>query len=160
MKKVILLMVMFFAVINAKTLTKSEKQEMLRQFLVFQKALESKDGNTLKEMIKFPLMLVEYGRDYEEPMKESDFLDEADIVAEELKGIAYLKVNTEDNSLSDYLEKGHACSIKYTGNFKENELYITAKFVPGEIDACSGYTVYKFRMYKNKLKLYDIYLND
>ena len=157
MKKVILLLIaVFFTAINAKALTKSEKQEMVRQFSVFQKALESKDGNTLKGMIKFPVVLIDYGRDYDELMKERDFLDEVDYIAEELKGIAYLKVNTADNSFSDYLQKGHACDLKYTGGFKENELRITAKFVPGEYDACGSIIVYKFKMYKNKLKLFDV----
>ena len=160
MKKVILLMVMFFTVINAKTLTKSEKQEMLRQFSVFQKALESKDGNTLKGMIKFPLMLVEYGRDYEEPMKESEFMESLDEVTEELGSISHMKVNIESDSVSDYLKQGYACNIKYTGNFRENELHITGTFVSREINSCGGYTIYKFKMYKNKLKLFDVKRKD
>ena len=43
MKKAILLFIIIFsAAINAKTLTKSEKQEVLRQFSIFQEALETK----------------------------------------------------------------------------------------------------------------------
>ena len=157
MKKVILLLAVVFSMaISAKTLTDSQKQEMLKQFSVFQKALEAKDGNTLKGMIKFPILLVEHGRDYDETMKESDFLDEADDVAEEFKSITYMKVNTENNSVSDYLEKGFACNMKYTGVFKEEELRITGTFVPGESNGCGGYIMYKFKMYKNKLKLFDV----
>ena len=156
MKRVILLlMAVFFTMVSAKTLTDPEKQEMLKQFSVFQKALESKDGNTLKGMIKFPILLVEHGRDYDESIKEKDFLDELDDVAEGLKGIAYMKVNTENNSVSDYLEEGFRCDLKYTGSFKENELHIIAELVTIEGAPCDYYKIYKFKMYKNKLKLFD-----
>ena len=157
MKKVILVLAMMFSIVlSAKTLTGSEKQEMLRQFSVFQKALETKDGNTLKRMIKFPLVLVEHGRDYDESVRAEDFLDELDEVTEELKSIAYMRINTENHSVSVYLEKGYACDRKYTGSFTGNELRITGALVPGEYDSYDGYIVYKFKMYKNELKLFDV----
>ena len=157
MKKAILLFIIIFsAAINAKTLTKSEKQEVLRQFSVFQKALEAKDSKTLKGMINFPVEITAYGRDYEEAVKESEFMESLNEVTEELGGMSYMNVNIESGSVSDYLKKGHACNIKYTGNFRENELHITETFVPGEITSCGGYTTYKFKMYKNKLKLFDV----
>ncbi len=157
MKKVILLFIIIFsAAINAKTLTKSEKQEVLRQFSIFQEALETKDGETLKGMINFPLEIVVYGRDYEEAMKENEFMENLNEVTEELGSISYMKVNIESGSVSEYLKKGHACNIKYTGSFRGNMLYITETFVPGESTSCGGYTIYKFKMYKNKLKLFDV----
>ena len=157
MKKVILFLIVIFSMaVSAKALTESEKNEMLRQFSVFQEALRTKDGNTLKGMIKFPIVLVEHGRDYEELTKAEYFSDEVDEVTEEFKGLTYMKVNMKNNSVSDYLEKGFACDMKYTGEFKGNELHITGLFVPGESDSCGGYITYKFKIYKNKLKLFDI----
>ena len=56
MKKLILLLSMFLCVmVGAKTLTDSEKKEMLRQFSEFQQAVRNKDDVTLKKMIKFPI---------------------------------------------------------------------------------------------------------
>ena len=52
MKKLILLLSMMLCVIlSAKTLTDSEKKEMLKQFSEFQQAVRNKDENTLKKMI-------------------------------------------------------------------------------------------------------------
>ena len=155
MKKIILLLITLFSmVISAETLT--QKQEMLKQFSVFQKALETKNGNTLKEMIKFPITIIDYGRDYEEDMKESDFLEELEAVTEHLKSFSYMKVDIANSTISNYFEKGYACSRNYTGNFKGNELIITADWVPEQSNGCSGYVVYKFKMYNNKLKLFDV----
>ena len=157
MKKVILLFIIIFsAAINAKTLTKSEKQEVLRQFSIFQEALETKDGKTLKGMIDFPLELTDSGRDYEEAVKESEFMESLNEVTEELGSISHMKVNIESGSVSEYLKKGYACNIKYTGSFRENMLYITETFVPGESASCGGHAIYKFKMYENKLKLFDV----
>lgn len=155
MKKIILsLITLFSMVISAETLT--QKQEMLKQFVVFQKALETKNGNTLKGMIKFPITIIEYGRDYEEAMKESDFLEELDAITEHLKSFSYMKVDIANSTISGYFEKGHACSLNYTGDFRGNELIITANWVSEESNACDGHTAYKFKMYNNKLKLFDV----
>ncbi|MCP1223705.1 hypothetical protein [Sebaldella sp. S0638] len=54
MKKVILIMLLFTVMISAKTPTKAEKQEMLRQFVEFQNIVKNKDIDGFISMLEFP----------------------------------------------------------------------------------------------------------
>lgn len=56
MKKIIfLLVILLCGMLNARTFTKDEKKEVMKQFVIFQKAIEEKDIDTLKSMMSFPL---------------------------------------------------------------------------------------------------------
>ena len=57
MKKIILLFLfgLSTSIIFAKPLTKTETQEMLKQFIVFQNAVKKGDAKTVKSMMKLPM---------------------------------------------------------------------------------------------------------
>lgn len=55
MKKLIILLTILMSVlINARTFTQEEKKEMVKQFSVFQQALENKDIKTIIAMTELP----------------------------------------------------------------------------------------------------------
>ena len=56
MKKLVFLLVILLCIIsNAKEFTKTEKKEVMKQFVIFQKAIQEKDVETLTGMMSFPL---------------------------------------------------------------------------------------------------------
>ena len=56
MKKLVFLLVILLCIIsNAKEFTKTEKKEVMKQLIIFQKAIQEKDIETLTDMMSFPL---------------------------------------------------------------------------------------------------------
>ena len=56
MKKLVFLLVILLCIIsNAKEFTKTEKKEVMKEFIIFQKAIQEKDIETLTDMMSFPL---------------------------------------------------------------------------------------------------------
>ena len=56
MKKLVFLLVILLCIIsNAKEFTKTEKKEVMKEFIIFQKVIQEKDIETLTDMMSFPL---------------------------------------------------------------------------------------------------------
>ena len=131
MKKLILLLSMFLCVmVGAKTLTDSEKKEMLRQFSEFQQAVRNKDDVTLKKMIKFPisreiLSIVGYenGRIFYHEYNLADLPEEAPVTEKvfskykenafrNLSKLDNLKVDLNKNIIIGYSKDGASVEDK------------------------------------------------
>ena len=125
MKKLIFLLVILLCVtLNAKVFTKEEKKEVMKQFIIFQKAIEEKDIDTLKSMMSFPLddhssLLLgkfidlsdktingvnPYATISEEGISESQVMRYKENVFKNLKVLTSLKVNLEKNIIISHTE--------------------------------------------------------
>lgn len=160
MKKLILLLSMLLCVmLSAKTLTNSEKKEILKQFLEFQQVVKNEDVETAVTMIKFPLddsgEIVPKG-DSVKPITKQEFLEYGSNSFEFLKKLTYLNVDLNTLSISKYVEEGNACSMSYNGKFKGDELWITLDFIPNLTTSCSGGYDTRFKLISKKLKLVGI----
>ena len=117
MKKFIILLVTLFSVlVNARTFTQEEKKEMLRQFSVFQKALENKDIKTLTGMMELPskeltaLINDETGEAPEgfgygqKPVTAKVFEKYKDRVFENLNPLLYVKADPDSGKITNYFK--------------------------------------------------------
>ena len=150
MKKLILLLSMLLCVmISAKTLTDSEKKEMLRQFSEFQQVVRNEDTKTLVTMMKFPFE--DSGEimpgDNIEPMTKQDVFDYSSSVFD------FLSVDLDNMATSGYIKEGNACSLGYQGKFVGDELWIVQNFIPRLSSSCSGGYDVRFKLVSKKLKL-------
>ena len=108
MKKFIISLIILFSVFaNGRTFTQTEKQEMLRQFVIFQQALEKKDIKTVIAMTELPTeeltVLINdemgdppagfgYG---EKPLTAKEMEKFKDRVFENLNPLLYIKVDSD-----------------------------------------------------------------
>ena len=114
MKKVILLLVLILCtMIGAKQLSESEKNEMLKQFEIFQNAVKNKDIETVKSMVKFPLneesgyaLILDENADLSGGITEKTFLKYKNGILERLDEITKVKVNYSKNNFSEYYKDG------------------------------------------------------
>lgn len=117
MKKLIVLFTVVFSLfVNAGTLTQEDKKEMLRQFVVFQKAIENKDIKTLTAMVQLPmeeapvLLSDELGNppagyDYGEKAVTAKEMEKyKDRVFKNLEAVLYVKVNPETGKITNYFK--------------------------------------------------------
>ena len=156
MKKLILLLSMFLCVmVGAKTLTDSEKKEMLRQFSEFQQVVRNEDTKTLVTMMKFPFE--DSGQimpgDNIEPMTKQDVFDYSSSVFDFLSDLTFLSVDLDNMATSGYIKEGNACSLGYQGKFVGDELWIVQNFIPHLSSSCSGGYDVRFKLVSKKLKL-------
>ena len=117
MKKFIILFIISFSVfINGRTFTQTEKQEMLRQFVVFQQALEKKDIKTLTAMMELPtheltvLINNEMGdppaefAERAKPVTAKDLEKYKDRVFENLAPLLYVKADPDSGKITNYFK--------------------------------------------------------
>ena len=117
MKKLIILLTILFAVlVNAKTFTQEEKKEILRQFTIFQQALEKKDIKTVTAMMELPthelIVLIndEMGNppvEFEEwakPVTAKDLEKYKDRVFENLAPLLYVKADPNSGKITNYFK--------------------------------------------------------
>ncbi len=160
MKKLILLLSMLLCVmVSAKTLTDSEKREMLRQFSEFQQAVRNEDAKTLVTMIKFPFedsIPILPGDDID-PITKQNVLDYSDLVFDFFKVLTFLNVDLSNLTVSEYTQENHSCDLNYSGKFKGNEFWIIGDWSAVYPDRlCKGGYDIKFKMVDNKLKLMEL----
>ena len=117
MKKLIILLTILMSVlINARTFTQEEKKEMVKQFSVFQQALENKDIKTIIAMTELPtkeltaLITDEMGNMPEEfeygkkAMTAKDLEKYKERVLENLKPLLYIKVDPNSGKITNYFK--------------------------------------------------------
>ena len=117
MKKFIISFIILFSVFaNGRTFTQTEKQEMLRQFVIFQQALEKKDIKTVIAMTELPTeeltVLINdemgdppagfgYG---EKPLTAKEMEKFKDRVFENLNPLLYIKVDSDSGKIINYFK--------------------------------------------------------
>ena len=150
MKKLIILFTMLLTVlVNARTFSQEEKKEMVRQFAVFQQALEKKDIKTLASMMNLPseelktMILdeegeapagLEYGG---KPLTAKEIEKYKDRVFKSLDALLYLKADTNSGKITNYF-KDNATEEdkkrKYTYDVNSDAYYYmeknTKKYLP------------------------------
>ena len=117
MKKFIILFVILFSVFaSGRTFTQTEKQEMLRQFVVFQQALEKRDIKTVIAMTELPTeeltVLINdetgdppAGFGYGEKLLTAKEMEKyKDRVFENLKSLLYIKVEPDSGKIINYFK--------------------------------------------------------
>ena len=102
--------------VNTKTYTQEEKKEMLKQFSVFQQALEKKDIKTLTAMMELPtnelIVLInnEMGAppaefsEWAKPVTAKDLEKYKDRVFENLKPLLYIKADPNSGKITNYFK--------------------------------------------------------
>ena len=117
MKKFIISFIILFSVFaNGRTFTQTEKQEMLKQFVIFQQALENGDIKTLTAMTELPaeeltvLINDEMGDPIagfgygEKPLTAKEMEKFKDRVFENLKPLLYIKVDSDSGKIINYFK--------------------------------------------------------
>lgn len=107
MKKNLFFLILVFSInftLAAANFTNSEKSEILKQFTIFQKAIENKDKKTLNTMIKFPLSQ-KYGF-YGSYLSKDILMEDISFY---LKDLTLLGIDQRNNLLIPYNE-----NIKYS----------------------------------------------
>ncbi|MCP1223704.1 hypothetical protein [Sebaldella sp. S0638] len=102
--------------INARTFTQEEKKEMVKQFYVFQQALENKDIKTIIAMTELPtkeltaLITDEMGNVPEEyeygkkAMTAKDMEKYKERIFDNLKPLLYIKVDPNSGKITNYFK--------------------------------------------------------
>ncbi len=177
MKKFLLgLIVLSSTLAVSEGFTRSEQIQISKQFAAFQKAIKSKDIQTISNMIEYPLSN-DIGSD---DINEDDFKDKDSVIENKteiiksLKELTLPKVNSETNKITKYSKKGNAktcdfeVNTKFTdsndSNFFDNygitpdkNFVVTASYFAdsgADVDGCAGYNTYFFKYEDKKLKLY------
>ncbi len=176
MKKFLLgLIVLSSTLAVSEGFTRSEQIQISKQFATFQKAIKSKDIQTISDMIDYPLSN-DIG---DEDVNEDDFKDKDSVVENKteiiksLKELTLPKVNSETNKITKYSKKGSAkaCDFEVNSKFTDSNdsdffgnygtspdkyLVVFASYFSdsgADPDGCASYNTYFFKYEDKKLKL-------
>ncbi len=177
MKKMLLLFLtlIFTAVLSAEEYSVTEQKEILKQFTVFQKAVKSKDINTLSNMVEFPLQSSVYGKfpidDEDGVMSKKAFMSNKNNILNLFDELTLIKVDSGKNSIAEYTKKNKKEEINSKARFLavndevyQNEekafvvVYSNDEIPEDDEDFTGGRSDYFFFQLKdNKLKLVRMY---
>ena len=115
MKKIILFCTIIFSLlVSGKTFTQEEKKEIIRQFNVFQKAVENKDIKTVTSMMELPLYesfllmassdnkFPEEYSNWEAPLTKKDLEKYKENVFYNLETVTYVKADPATGKVINY----------------------------------------------------------
>ena len=177
MKKFLLgLIVLSSTLAVSEGFTKSEQIQISKQFAIFQKAIKSKDIQTISNMIEYPLS----NDTGDDDLNADNFKDKESVienkneVIKSLKELTLPKINSETNKITKYSKKGSAKSCDFEVNTKftdsngtsffdnygisaDKNFVVTASYFAdsgADPDGCASYNTYFFKYEDKKLKLY------
>ncbi len=177
MKKILLLLLtlLFTTVLSADEYSISEQKEILKQFTVFQKAVKSKDINTLSSMVEFPLQSGVYGKfpinDDEGILTKKAFMSNKNNILNLFNELTLIKVDSGKNSIVEYTKKNKKQEIGSNARFlavnddiyqNEEKAFVVTYSIEDIYEDDENFTggrgdYFFFQLKDNKLKLVRMY---